>query len=128
MMRCMPTSPTTTRQEYDVYKLKTPQATTESHERMIQFYKQVTSEDVALCNQVQKNLQGGIYASGICESYNPILIAIEGWLTPDSSTPISRRRGQCLSIYGEADSIGTFRAGEKVGAQDIACCNRARGG
>lgn len=67
LMRSTPTSPTTTRQEYDVYKLHTAAATPALHDSMTQFYKQVTSEDIELCNQVQKNLQRGIYTSSICK-------------------------------------------------------------
>lgn len=67
LMRACPTSATTTRMEYDVYKLHTPAATAELHATMAQFYKQVTSEDVELCNQVQRNLQRGIYTSGLCK-------------------------------------------------------------
>jgi len=64
LMRSMPTGPTTTRQEYDVYKLHTPLATSENHEVMTKFYKQVTSEDVELCNNVQDGVQRGIFKSG----------------------------------------------------------------
>lgn len=68
LMRSMPTSPTTTRQEYDVYKLHTPAATPELHASMTNFYKQVTAEDVELCNFAQQNLQRGIYTSGLRKS------------------------------------------------------------
>ncbi|KAK5056217.1 hypothetical protein LTR84_012770 [Exophiala bonariae] len=64
MMRSIPTSPTTTRQEYDVYKLNTPNATPEAHERMTKFYRKVVDEDFALCENVQKNLNRGIFGRG----------------------------------------------------------------
>lgn len=64
LMRCVPTGPTTVRQEYDVYKLNTPNATPEAHERMVKFYQKVTGEDIELCNAVQVNLQRGMYTSG----------------------------------------------------------------
>ena len=64
LMRTVPTSVTTTRQEYDVYKLNTQHATPEAHQRMIGFYRKVTQEDIDLCNAAQQNLQRGIYVSG----------------------------------------------------------------
>lgn len=64
MMRSIPTSATTTRQEYDVYKLHTPHATPEAHERMTRFYRKVVDEDFALCEHVQKNLARGIFEGG----------------------------------------------------------------
>ena len=64
LMRSIPTSATTTRQEYDVYKLKTPHATPEAHERMTKFYQKVVDEDFALCENVQKNIQRGIFERG----------------------------------------------------------------
>lgn len=64
LMRSIPLSATTTRQEYDVYRLKTPHATTEAHERMTKFYQKVVDEDFALCENVQKNIGRGIFESG----------------------------------------------------------------
>jgi hypothetical protein len=64
LMRTIPTNATTTRQEYDVYRLNTPHATPEAHQRMIDFYQKVTQEDIDLCNAVQTNLGRGVYASG----------------------------------------------------------------
>ena len=64
LMRTIPTGPTTTRQEYDVYRLKTPNATSEAHQQMINFYQQVTQEDIDLCNAAQRNLERGVYVSG----------------------------------------------------------------
>lgn len=64
LMRTVPTGPTTTRQEYDVYKLNTPNATAEAHQRMVEFYKKVTQEDVDLCVEVQKNMQRRVFSSG----------------------------------------------------------------
>ncbi|KAH6709162.1 Rieske [2Fe-2S] domain protein [Leptodontidium sp. MPI-SDFR-AT-0119] len=70
LMRSMPTSPTTTRQEYDVYKLHTLAATPDLHASMTKFYKQVTAEDVELCNLAQQNLQRGIYTSGLLHPFH----------------------------------------------------------
>lgn len=64
LMRSIPTSPTTTRQEYDVYKLNTPHATPEAHERMINFYRKVVDEDFGLCEKVHKNLERGVFEMG----------------------------------------------------------------
>jgi Ring hydroxylating alpha subunit (catalytic domain) len=64
LMRTVPTGPTTTRQEYDVYKLNTPNATPEAHQRMVEFYQKVTQEDIDLCNEVQKNMQRRVFSSG----------------------------------------------------------------
>ena len=63
-MRTVPTGPTTTRQEYDVYKLNTPNATPEAHQRMVDFYQKVTQEDIALCKEVQKSMQRRVFSSG----------------------------------------------------------------
>lgn len=64
LMRTVPTGPITTRQEYDVYKLNTPNANPEAHQRMIDFYQKVTQEDIDLCVQVQQNMQRRVFASG----------------------------------------------------------------
>lgn len=64
LMRSIPTSPTTTRQEYDVYRLNTPHATPEAHQRMTDFYRNVVNEDFELCEQVQTNLERGIFERG----------------------------------------------------------------
>ena len=64
LMRTIPTGPTTTRQEYDVYKLNTPHATPEAHQRMLEFYQKVIQEDLDLCTAAQRNLNRGVYVSG----------------------------------------------------------------
>jgi phenylpropionate dioxygenase-like ring-hydroxylating dioxygenase large terminal subunit len=64
LMRSVPTSATTTRQEYDVYKLNTPHANPQAHERMTNFYRKVVDEDFDLCENVQKNLERGIFETG----------------------------------------------------------------
>lgn len=64
LMRSNPTSATTTRQEYDVYRLKTPNATPEAHARMTKFYQKVVDEDFTLCENVQRNLARGVFESG----------------------------------------------------------------
>ncbi|KAK4938765.1 hypothetical protein LTR10_020868 [Elasticomyces elasticus] len=70
LMRSIPTSATTTRQEYDVYRLNTPQATTEAHERMTSFYRKVVDEDFELCAKVQKNLAQGIFETGVLHPFH----------------------------------------------------------
>jgi phenylpropionate dioxygenase-like ring-hydroxylating dioxygenase large terminal subunit len=64
LMRSIPTSATTTRQEYDVYRLTTPHATPEAHARMTAFYRKVVDEDFTLCEAVQKNIERGIFQNG----------------------------------------------------------------
>jgi hypothetical protein len=64
LMRSVPTSATTTRQEYDVYRLNTPHANPEAHERMTKFYRKVVDEDFSLCENVQKNLSRGVFERG----------------------------------------------------------------
>ena len=70
LMRSIPTSATTTRQEYDVYRLNTPQATPEAHERMTNFYRKVVDEDFELCEKVQKNLERGIFEMGVLHPFH----------------------------------------------------------
>lgn len=64
LMRSIPLSSTKTRQEYDVYKLNTPGASPEAHERMVAFYQKVVDEDFALCEAVQRNLERGVWEQG----------------------------------------------------------------
>ncbi|KAI1610474.1 Rieske domain-containing protein [Exophiala viscosa] len=70
LMRSIPTSATTTRQEYDVYRLNTPHATPEAHERMTNFYRKVVDEDFELCEKVQKNLERGIFEMGLLHPFH----------------------------------------------------------
>jgi phenylpropionate dioxygenase-like ring-hydroxylating dioxygenase large terminal subunit len=70
LMRSIPTSPTTTRQEYDVYRLKTPHATEEAHQRMLTFYQNVVDEDFALCEGVQRNLARGVFERGVLHPFH----------------------------------------------------------
>jgi Ring hydroxylating alpha subunit (catalytic domain) len=69
LMRTVPTGPTTSRQEYDVYKLHTPRATPENHAGMVEFYQKVENEDIFLCNSVQTNLQRGVFLAGPLHSF-----------------------------------------------------------
>lgn len=69
-MRTIPTGPTTTRQEYDVYKLNTVNATPEAHHRMVAFYQKVTQEDIDLCNEVQRNMQRRVFSSGLLHPFH----------------------------------------------------------
>ena len=64
LMRCIPTGPKTSRQEFDVFKLHTQKGTPEDYQAMIEFYKRVESEDVALCNATQRNMERGVYVAG----------------------------------------------------------------
>jgi hypothetical protein len=70
LMRSIPTSATTTRQEYDVYRLNTPHATPEAHARMTAFYRKVVDEDFALCEAVQKNIERGIFEDGSLHAFH----------------------------------------------------------
>ncbi|KAJ9609477.1 hypothetical protein H2200_005804 [Cladophialophora chaetospira] len=70
LMRSVPTSATTTRQEYDVYRLKTPHATPEAHQRMTAFYRNVVDEDLGLCEGVQKNLERGVFEKGALHPFH----------------------------------------------------------
>jgi len=47
-----------------VYKLNTPHATPEAHDRMTKFYRKVVDEDFELCEKVQKNLERGVFETG----------------------------------------------------------------
>ncbi|KIW30024.1 uncharacterized protein PV07_05803 [Cladophialophora immunda] len=64
MMRSVPISPTTTRMEYDIYKLHTPTATSEAAAGVLKFYQKVIDEDFELCTRVQRSLDRGIYETG----------------------------------------------------------------
>ncbi|KAH7007301.1 Rieske [2Fe-2S] iron-sulfur domain-containing protein [Ilyonectria destructans] len=68
LMRVVPTSPTTTSMQYEVYRHK--DATNEEFEVVDEFFKQVESEDKGLCNAAQKNLNAGTYVSGNLHSSN----------------------------------------------------------
>ncbi|ETI22600.1 hypothetical protein G647_06676 [Cladophialophora carrionii CBS 160.54] len=70
LMRSVPTSATTTRQEYDVYRLNTPHATPEAHARMTAFYQNVVDEDFALCEAVQRNLERGVFDGGALHPFH----------------------------------------------------------
>ena len=54
--------------QYEVYRNKA--ATDEEFEAMDQFFKQVESEDKALCTAAQKNLNAGYYVSGPLHPFN----------------------------------------------------------
>jgi hypothetical protein len=60
----------TTRQEYDVYKLNTPHANPQAHERMTNFYRKVVDEDFDLCENVQKNLERGVFETGALHPFH----------------------------------------------------------
>ena len=64
LMRSVPISATETRQEYDVYRLNTPNASTEAHQRMVNFYQRVVDEDFTLCENLQRNLSRGVWDRG----------------------------------------------------------------
>lgn len=69
LMRCVPSGPRSTRQEYDVFKLHTQQADEQNRLTLLEFYKRVESEDIELCNGTQKNLERGIYQVGPLHPY-----------------------------------------------------------
>ena len=62
MMRCVPTSPTTTSMEYEVYRHV--DATDEEFEYIDSFFKRVLTEDKDLCTAAQKNLNAGVFVNG----------------------------------------------------------------
>lgn len=96
LMRSIPTSPTTTRQEYDVYKLNTPHATMEAHERMTKFYRKVVDEDFELCEKVQRNLERGVFEMGPLHPFHEEGVkAFQGMLIQ-----ILREHVACESLAG----------------------------
>jgi hypothetical protein len=62
MMRCVPTSATTTSMEYEVYRHV--DATDDEFNYIDQFFKRVLAEDKDLCNAAQKNLNAGMFVNG----------------------------------------------------------------
>src|ERR1700754_1562505 len=62
MMRCVPTSATTSSMEYEVYR--NVDATDEEFNFIDQFFKRVLDEDKHLCNAAQKNLNAGVFVNG----------------------------------------------------------------
>lgn len=65
LLRSVPTSPNTVRNEYEVYRHK--DATDEEFTEMCKFFKQVECEDKDLCNAAQVNLNLGNYSAGKLE-------------------------------------------------------------
>jgi hypothetical protein len=58
----MPTSATTTTIYYEVYRNShSPDA---DFQKVNQMFKRIMSEDKALCNQAQKNLNAGVFVNG----------------------------------------------------------------
>ncbi|KAF7554871.1 hypothetical protein G7Z17_g2596 [Cylindrodendrum hubeiense] len=68
LMRVVPTSPTTTSTQYEVYRHRG--ATDEEFKEIHDFFTQVETEDKGLCNAAQKNLNAGTYVSGDLHSSN----------------------------------------------------------
>ncbi|KAK7223097.1 hypothetical protein V2G26_011100 [Clonostachys chloroleuca] len=68
LMRVVPVSPNETLMQYEVWRHK--DATDEEFEEVDKFFKQVESEDKALCNAAQKNLNSGTYITGDLHSFN----------------------------------------------------------
>lgn len=64
LMRCVPTGPRSTRQEYDVFRLNTPHSNEGNLKELLDFYRKVESEDIDLCKATQKNIERGIYQTG----------------------------------------------------------------
>ena len=56
--------------EYDVYRVNTPGASEENHERMKIFYEKVVDEDFELCEGVQRNLERGVYDRGVMHPFH----------------------------------------------------------
>lgn len=63
MQRFVPTSPTTTSIQYEVYRRKS--ATEEAFQTVNQMYKRVMTEDKALCTAAQNNLERGVFVNGL---------------------------------------------------------------
>ncbi|ETN36269.1 uncharacterized protein HMPREF1541_08546 [Cyphellophora europaea CBS 101466] len=62
MMRCVPTTATTTSMEYEVYRHV--DATDAEFTYIDQFFKRVLGEDKDLCNAAQRNLNAGVFVNG----------------------------------------------------------------
>ncbi|KAH6980623.1 Rieske domain-containing protein [Ilyonectria sp. MPI-CAGE-AT-0026] len=62
LLRVMPTSSTTCKMVYEVYRLKS--ASDESFEEIDAFFKQVEREDKGLCDAAQRNLNTDTYVAG----------------------------------------------------------------
>ena len=58
----VPTSPTTTRIENDVFRHE--KATDAEFNAIIEFYHQVLDEDKVLCDRAQANINTGVYING----------------------------------------------------------------
>jgi hypothetical protein len=116
LMRTVPTSATTTRQEYDVYKLNTPHATPEAHQRMIDFYGKVIQEDIELCNAVQTNLGRGVYTSGPLHPFHEEgVLAFQGMVTGMLAGHLEEERKAGKQIWPAQ------RAQDQIGQTDETC-------
>jgi hypothetical protein len=62
MMRCIPISSKQTKMEYEIYRNN--KASDEDFQWISDTFKVILQEDKDLCNAAQKNLEGGIFASG----------------------------------------------------------------
>lgn len=62
IQRMVPTSPTTSRIENDVFRHES--ATDEEFKAIIDFYHQVLDEDKVLCDRAQANINTGVYING----------------------------------------------------------------
>ena len=62
LMRCVPTSVGTCSMEYEVYRHK--EASDEDFDYIDSSFKRVLNEDKYLCDEVQKNLNAGVFVNG----------------------------------------------------------------
>lgn len=62
MQKFMPTGPTTTNVYYEVYRNR--HSPHEDFQRINEMYKRIMTEDKALCNLAQKNLNAGVFVNG----------------------------------------------------------------
>lgn len=62
LMRVVPTSPTSVSMQYEVYRHT--KCSDEEFAETDAFMKQIENEDRVLCTAVQRNLGGGVYATG----------------------------------------------------------------
>lgn len=62
MQKFVPSGPTTSTMRYEVYRNKN--SSEEEFQLINQMYKRIMSEDKALCDLAQKNLNAGIFVNG----------------------------------------------------------------
>lgn len=127
LMRTIPTGPTTARQEYDVYKLNTPHATPEAHQRMLGFYQKVIQEDLDLCNASQKNLSRGVYVSGPLHPFHEEgVVAFQQMVTEKLARHLQEEKIAGRELWpAEHQSKGSDRA-KGICTEVLSCGSRSK--